>query len=130
MDAGMAVRPMVSVASAHAQPAVAIAPTAPTVLPATQVVAPVAHNAAARNEPRRAAVSDHTTHDAIIDPETREVVYRVLDAHTRQVIHQIPDQAMLRMQAYARAEAARAMADGENPVKAVQAAVQHIDTLT
>ena len=39
----------------------------------------------------------------VIDPATREVVLRVLDARSGQVVRQIPDQAMLRMQAYAQA---------------------------
>jgi hypothetical protein len=39
----------------------------------------------------------------LIDPATREVVLRVLAARTGQVVRQIPDQAMLRMQAYAQA---------------------------
>ncbi len=131
MDAGMAIKPVVSVVSAHAQPAVAVAPAAPTELSAAKTVGPIVNSAPARNEPRRAELTTlSTTHDAIIDPETREVVYRVLDARTEQVLHQVPDQALLRMQAYARAEAARALADGGNPVAAMQSAAQKINTLT
>ena len=89
------------------------------------------NSAPARNEPRRMElVTYQTTHDAIIDPQTSEIVYRVLDARTRQVLHQVPDQALLRMQAYARAEAVRALADGQNAVAAIQSAAQKIDTLT
>jgi hypothetical protein len=131
MDAGMAIKPVVSVASVHAQPVIALAPAAPTELPAAKTVGPIVNPARARNEPRRADLATyHTTHDAIIDPETREVVYRVLDARTRQVLHQVPDQALLRMQAYTRAEAARALADGQDPIAAIQSAAQKIDTLT
>jgi uncharacterized FlaG/YvyC family protein len=39
----------------------------------------------------------------LIDPTTHEVIYRVVDVRTRQVIRQIPDQALLRTQAYNRA---------------------------
>ena len=131
MDAGMAIKPAVSVVSTHAQPAIALVPAAPTELPAPKAVSPVVNPAPARNESRRSdLVTYQTTHDAIIDPETREIVYRVLDAHTRQVLHQVPDQALLRMQAYTRAEAARALADGQNPITAIQSAAQKIDTLT
>jgi len=131
MDAGMAIRPAASVASTHAQPAVAVVPAAPTELPAAKTVPPVVSSAPARNEPRRAEiVTDSTTHDAIIDPQTREIVYRILDARTRQVLHQVPDQALLRMQAYARAQVARALAAGENPVDAARAVAQKIDALT
>jgi hypothetical protein len=131
MDAGMAIKPVVSVVSTHAQPAVALAPAAPTELPAAKTVGPVVNPAPARNEPQRLELTTyHTTHDAIIDPQTSEIVYRVLDARTRQVLHQVPEQALLRMQAYARAEAARALADGQNPVAAIQSAAQKINTLT
>jgi|SRR4029077_11530855 len=131
MDAGMAIKPVVSVVSAHAQPAVTVAPAAPTELAAPKTVSPTVNPEPARNEPRQPEpVVLSTTHDAIIDPQTREIVYRVLDARTRQVLHQVPDQALLRMQAYARAEAARALAAGEDPVAAIQLAAQKIDALT
>jgi hypothetical protein len=131
MDAGLTLKPAVNVASSHAQPAIAAAPAAPTDLPAAKAVSAVVKSEPARNDPRRtAATTDNTNHDAIIDPQTHEIVYRILDARTRQVLHQVPDQAMLRMQAYSRAQAARALANGENPVTAAQAAVQKLDTLT
>jgi hypothetical protein len=131
MDAGMAIKPVVSVVSTHAQPAVAVAPAAPTELPAAKTVGPAVSSSPARNEPRQPEPTVFsTTHDAIIDPQTREIVYRVLDARTKQVLHQVPDQALLRMQAYARAEAARALAAGQDPVAAIQSAAQKIDTLT
>jgi hypothetical protein len=123
MDAGIALKPVNSVVNTHAQPGIALTPAATTELPSAKTVRPVAHAEPIRKEPRRAEKS--TTHDAIIDPETREIVYRILDARTRQVIHQIPDQAMLRAQAYARAQAASALAQGQNP-----AAATKIDTLT
>ena len=131
MDAGMAIKPVVSVVSTHAQPAVAVVPAAPTELSAAKTVNPVVTSAPPRNEPRQAEPAAlSTTHDAIIDPQTREIVYRVLDARTRQVLHQVPDQALLRMQAYARAEAARALAAGQDPAAAIQSAAQKLDTLT
>ena len=131
MDAGMAIKPVVSVLSTHAQPTAAIAPAAPTELAASKTVGPTVSPEPARNEPRQPEpVALSTTHDAIIDPQTREIVYRVLDARTRQVLHQVPDQALLRMQAYARAEAARALAAGQDPVAAIQSAAQKFDTLT
>jgi hypothetical protein len=131
MDAGLALKPVLNVASSHAQPAVAAAPAALTDLPAAKAVSPLVKSEPARNDPRSTkANTGSTIHDAIIDPQTREVVYRVLDARTRQVLHQVPDQALLRMQAYSRAQAARALANGENPVAAAQAAAQKVDTLS
>jgi hypothetical protein len=135
MDAGMSVKPVVSVVSTHAQPSIGIAPAAPAELPAAKTVGPAKHADPARNEPRQAEIKQaeikpaQTTHDTIIDPHTREIVYRILDARTRQVIHQVPDQAMLRMQAYTRAETARALAEGENPITAVREATQKINAL-
>jgi hypothetical protein len=132
MDAGMALRPVVNVAGVHAQPAVPVSPAAPTALPANKAVPPLVKDEPARNEPRRVTKSnDKTTHDAIIDPATSTVVYRVLDANTRQVLHQVPDQAALRMQAYARTKAACALASGKNPHDAVADSVSFsVDTLT
>lgn len=39
----------------------------------------------------------------ILDPATQELVFRTIDVRSRQVIRQTPEQAVLRMQAYARA---------------------------
>jgi hypothetical protein len=131
MDAGMAIKPIVSVVNSHAQPAVGAAPAAPPILPPAKTVSPAKYADPARNQPKqpesKPALS--TTRDTIIDPQTREVVYRVLDARTRQVVNQAPDQAVLRMQAYARAKAARALADGENPIDAAREAAQKINSL-
>jgi hypothetical protein len=130
MDAGMALKPVVSVVNTHAQPAIAIVPPGPTELVAAKAVAPVENTAPARNEPRPTqANTDTTTRFAFIDPQTNEVVYRILDARTRQVLHQVPDQAMLRMQAYARAQTARELAQGKNPTAAEQSDMDDINTL-
>jgi hypothetical protein len=130
MDAGLTLKPVVNMASSHAQPAIAATPAALTDLPAAKSVGPVVNSEPVRNEPRPTNPSaDTITHDAIIDPQTREVVYRILDARTRQVLHQVPDQALLRMQAYARAQAAHALADGENPTVAAQAAMQKVNAV-
>lgn len=37
-----------------------------------------------------------------IDPKTREVVYQTVDRQTGEVVRQVPDQALLRLRAYAR----------------------------
>jgi hypothetical protein len=128
MDAGLAIKPVTSVANGHAQPAIALNPSKVTELPGAKIVKPLVKSEATVEERKTAQKS--TTHDAIIDPETREVVYRILDSRTRQVIHQVPDQALLRKQAYARAQAAQALADGENPISATQVASHKVDALT
>jgi hypothetical protein len=130
MDAGLAINPVVSVVSTRAATPVAVAPAVPTELAEAKVVGPVINPAPARNEPRQSQASiDTTTRDAIIDPQTNEVVYRVLDTRTRQVLQQVPDQAMLRMQAYASAKAARALADGKNPIAASESVFDSINTV-
>jgi|RhiMetdeSRZDD1v2_1073273.scaffolds.fasta_scaffold1319020_1 hypothetical protein len=103
MDTGITVRPTASIV----QPDHAATPAAPepvaTELPAAKAVtAP-----ATRND-----VPD-TSHQVVIDPQTREVIYRVIDVRSRQVIRQVPDEALLRVRAYA-----RALANGETPSEA------------
>jgi hypothetical protein len=120
MDAGIALKPLVNVHGANAQPAPDVARAAPSILPPDKTVRPLVNASASRNETRRQEEREpppakKLTHDTIIDPETREVVYRVLDARTRQVMHQEPDQAVLRQQAYARVKIICALAAGKNP---------------
>jgi uncharacterized FlaG/YvyC family protein len=69
---------------------------------AAETVAP-AHNEVARAE-------DLFRHDIIIDPQSREVIFRVIDVRSRQVVRQVPDAALLRLRAYARALADRSSA--------------------
>jgi flagellar protein FlaG len=38
-----------------------------------------------------------------IDPKTREVVYQSIDQRTGEVVRQVPDEALMRLRAYARA---------------------------
>ena len=129
MDAGMAIKPAVSVVTHHAQPTFGFSPAAQPELPGAKSIGPVKKDDPTRNEPRHDEPKS-TTRDAIIDPETSAVVYRVRDAITGQVVHQEPDQAMLRAQAYARAQAARALASGSNLADARQPAVVHVDETT
>ena len=128
MDAGLAIRTAVNVAGSQAQPAIVISSAAPTELPPGKTVSPVVKDKAPRNDPSTTA-GDSTTRDAIIDPNTSEVVYRILDAQTHQVVQQEPDRAMLRQMAYVRAKAACALASGANVVDATQRAAVHIDTV-
>ena len=51
--------------------------------------------------------------DFTIDPQSREVIYRVIDTRTREVMRQVPDAALLRSRAYS-----RAIADGATPIAA------------
>src|SRR5262245_46103574 len=104
MDAGLAIRTAGNVAGSQVQPAIAISSAAPPELPPDKTVSPIVKDEAPRNEPSKMA-GDSTTRDAIIDPNTSEVVYRILDAQTHQVVQQEPGRAMLRQMAYVRAKA-------------------------
>lgn len=49
----------------------------------------------------------------ILDAQSREVIYQVLDAGSGRVVRQIPEEATLRLRAYV-----RALANGASPNKA------------
>ena len=75
---------------------------------------PVAASTATRNDPVQAANSaDYVTQSVTIDPQTREVIYRMIDSRTRQVIKQVPDETLLRNRAYS-----QAIANGATPFQA------------
>jgi len=85
-------------------------PTA-TDLPAAKAVTQSTPAVQARND------APSTTHEVIIDPQTREVIYKVIDVRTRQVVRQVPDEALLRARAYA-----QALANGDTPTQAINQA--------
>ena len=108
MDTGLTIKPGTGVvAQDYAPPIAASAQPDTTELPAAKTVTPAATTTAARND------VPSTTHEVIIDPQTREVIYRVIDVRTGQVQRQVPDAALMRMRAYT-----RAMADGKSPLDA------------
>ena len=119
MDAGLTTRPMAGVAvTDYVRPAAAAtAGTTPTDLPTEQTVTPPPDTTPARNDtqppPSAGSVSGYDVRSITIDPQTREVIYRVIDSRTNQVITQIPDQTLLRNRAYS-----RAIANGATPVEA------------
>lgn len=118
MDAGVTIKPPSSaVASDYVRPAaVAAQGAATTDLPNSQAVTPGASAGATQNSnPQLPAESSaaYFTHDIILDPQTREVIYRVIDTRTQQVIQQVPDQALLRNRAYS-----KAMQNGATPFEA------------
>jgi hypothetical protein len=123
MDSGLAIRPVATpaqLALARVDPAPA-RQTVPTELAPSQSVTAAA-DAGARQAVRQAAQDERTTtRDIIIDPATREVVFRILDVRTRQVIGQVPGETQLRLAAYTRA-VQRALAEGKTPTEAQAAA--------
>jgi len=113
MDSGLTISPVAApVASDYVRPGADVAqPPVPTDLQgaqavtATPKVAPSPDaNSAPNDTPRAAAPTTAAfTQRFTIDPQTREVIYRLVDARTQQVIQQVPDEALLASRAYANA---------------------------
>ncbi|WP_406854096.1 hypothetical protein ABEG18_16250 [Alsobacter sp. KACC 23698] len=51
------------------------------------------------------AVRETIKRNLLLDPETRQVVYKAVDTRSGQTVEQIPDEALLKLRAYVRANA-------------------------
>jgi hypothetical protein len=90
--------------TAVARPAPApVLQAVPTELAAAKTVTASDTTGATRNDTTGRGNPNDYQQSVLIDPATREVIFRVIDVRSRQVVRQIPDQALLRMQAYTRA---------------------------
>ena len=74
----------------------AVAQAVATELPAAKAVTAVSPAAPALG------LSDPYEYQVLVDQATHDVIYRTVDERSRQVVRQVPDQALLRMRAYAR----------------------------
>jgi hypothetical protein len=105
MSAGLTITPVSGVfAGDYARPAAEAAPSATaTAAPDAGTVRPAADtNAPAHEAPP--PVSTHSlTEKFTTDPETRALIYQLVDERTQQVIQQVPDQALLASRAYSNA---------------------------
>ena len=117
MDTGVTIRPNSNVAPQSYVPAtccrISPDPATTTDLPASKAV-----TGSTASTPATQTRNDTpaTTHEVVIDPQTREVIYRVVDVRSRQVVRQVPDEALLlRTRAYA-----QAIANGDNPDEGAQ----------
>ena len=109
MDSGLTVRPA-GVAAQTAGVRLDAAPVrdaVPTSLAPAQSV-----TAAAKPLEVRAEDTAHVR-KIILDAQSREVIYQVLDESSGRVVRQIPEEATLRLRAYI-----RAIADGASPNEA------------
>ncbi|MDC7786731.1 hypothetical protein PQJ75_08350 [Rhodoplanes sp. TEM] len=128
MDTSLTIRPPSVVPMGdYARPAAIEVPAVQTVLPNHQTVAALGTNVSTSNDPdlaqhgnppaqeqplqaqTRQAI-EQTTRVVILNPETREVIFRVIDSRSRQVLRQVPDEALLRMRAYN-----KALEEGKSP---------------
>lgn len=50
-----------------------------------------------------AGTYDFLDGQVLLDPQSREVIFRMIDVRTRRVVEQVPDQALLRLRAYTNA---------------------------
>ena len=125
MSRGFAMLPVNTIAPTTGAPLVADrVPSAPvaqavaTDLSPAKTVTAAETSLAARNEPYSpSASSDLFQRTVVLDPTTQDMIFRVVDVRTRQVVRQVPDEALLRMRAYA-----RVLADGKGMNEALNAA--------
>jgi hypothetical protein len=82
--------------------------------PAKTVSAP---NSALATRNDTSAAADQYQHTVILDPATQELIFRTIDVRSRQVVRQMPEEALLRMQAYA-----HALAQGKSETAALMQA--------
>ncbi|HEX2654149.1 MAG TPA: hypothetical protein VHN11_10925 [Xanthobacteraceae bacterium] len=124
MDIGLNIRPTGSVAqtSAVTPASTPVRQAVPTVLAPSQSVTAATDADPAENKPQQPTNTQqladpsgnpNISQSVIIDPETRQVIYRTLDVRSGQVIRQQPDKLMLSMTAYN-----QAIAKGLSPAEA------------
>ena len=106
MDTGLAIRPTANATQAalvRPEPAPVRQAVATDLAPAQSVTATADSNAP-RNDAAR-LVQDTQVRKIILDAQSREVIYQVLDQSSGRVVRQVPDEALLRLRAYTRAAA-------------------------
>jgi hypothetical protein len=116
MDAGLSSRRVAGIgAPGYLRPAAATSETASTDLPPAQAVTPPPDAAATNAETSPPASAGNTAgyNAFVIDPQTREAIYRAIDAQASETPEQVPDQTLLRNRAYS-----RTIASGVPPVEA------------
>jgi len=109
MDSGLSIRPTnVTAPSGNVRPdAAPVREAVPANLSPAQSV-----TAAPKATETRAEDTSHVR-KVILDAQSREVIYQVLDAGSGRVLRQIPEEATLRLRAYV-----RALANGATPNQA------------
>jgi hypothetical protein len=121
MDVAGAIRPLPAAAAQPLPANVGAQPTAvKTVLPAAATVKASDSSDAVRLDARRGpnAALDEAVRRAVerhiaIDPETKSLVFRVVDERSGEVKRQIPDEVILRLRAHVRDYLKKADSDPE-----------------
>ena len=114
MDTGLPIRPTGSVAqTSYVRPEAApVREAVATQLTAAQSVTAANNTAASRNEAPRKAFAPQQSRDVVLDAQSREVIFRVVDVRSGRVVRQVPDEAIMRLRAYN-----RTLANGKSPLE-------------
>jgi hypothetical protein len=102
MDSGLSIKPVSGIAD-YTRPTTGNLPQS-TDLPPAQTVSPAPPPLPMANQNLDNAGTDFVSR-YVIDPQSREVIYRVIDTRTNQVVTQVPDEALLRERVYSKAVA-------------------------
>jgi flagellar protein FlaG len=115
METGLTTRPTGTPTQMVVRPEPAPArQTVATELAPSQSVTASAESANARNDgPNNALLKGSTSREFVLDAQSREMIFRVVDVRSGRVVRQVPDEAMMRLRAYN-----RALANGESPAEA------------
>ena len=98
-------------------PPIPVVEAVATVLAPAKSITAANTAAASDNDTASSSSSDNYQHTVILDPATQDLIFRVVDVRSRQVVRQVPEEALLRMRAYA-----RALADGKSNTEALNRA--------
>jgi hypothetical protein len=113
METGLTTRPGVATQAVVRPEPVPARQTVATELAPSQSVTASAESANARNDGPNNALLKGTAREFVLDAQSREMIFRVVDVRSGRVVRQVPDEALMRLRAYN-----RAMANGESPVEA------------
>src|SRR5262249_5943987 len=101
-------------------PSIPVAEAVATVLAPAKTITAANTAAASDNDTfssSSSSSSDNYQHTVILDPAAQDLIFRVVDVRSRQVVRQVPEEALLRMRAYA-----RALTDGKSNTEALNQA--------
>lgn len=116
MDIGQTVRPVASVgATVPTEPLPSPGAVRTELPPAAVVTAPTetpparleVSGAAVRLQQAEEAAKEAIRRNLVIDPDTKQVIYKAVDTRSGQIVQQLPDEALLKLRAYVRANGAK-----------------------
>lgn len=104
MDSGLIIRPTGVAQANYVRPEPSVRQAVQTDLAPAQSVTASAEASAPRTESARPVPQPTTARDIVIDAASREVIFRTVDVRSGRVVRQVPDEALLRLKQYLRAE--------------------------